>query len=284
MSTIVTINASDQISSSRANINTNFTNLNSDKIETSVLDTDSALAANSDTKIPSQKAVKTYIDTSGGANASETARGIVEEATDAEVTAGTATGATGAKLFVTPAKLATRLSASVPGKVDIDTTEITVGNTTVETTLFDATIAANTLGTNGALKFVALISNFGMTNANGLILRLKYGATTVSTLTLNNDAGAPGGTASNASGIIHGYLVADGATNAQKGALFVTVGDELMTASAASVSGTVGVKASSGTAAENSTGALTLTLSADWTSADASSTITVEFWVLEKLL
>lgn len=43
--------------------------------------------------------------------ASETVRGVVEEATDAEVTAGTATGATGAKLFVTPAKLQTLLGA-----------------------------------------------------------------------------------------------------------------------------------------------------------------------------
>ena len=38
--------------------------------------------------------------------ASETELGSVEEATTAEVAAGTATGATGAKLFVTPAKLA----------------------------------------------------------------------------------------------------------------------------------------------------------------------------------
>lgn len=38
--------------------------------------------------------------------ASETGAGIVEEATQAEVAAGTATGGTGAKLFVTPAKLA----------------------------------------------------------------------------------------------------------------------------------------------------------------------------------
>lgn len=105
MSTITTIQGTDVISTSRAVINTNFSNLNTDKIETSYLDTDTALAANSDTKIPSQKAVKTYIDTSGGANASETVRGIVEEATDAEVAAGTATGGTGAKLFVTPAKL-----------------------------------------------------------------------------------------------------------------------------------------------------------------------------------
>jgi hypothetical protein len=110
MATITTINGSDNISTSDTVINTNFANLNSDKIETSYIDTDTSLAANSDSKIATQKAVKTYIDTSGGANASETVRGIVEEATDAEVTAGTATGATGAKLFVTPAKLATRLS------------------------------------------------------------------------------------------------------------------------------------------------------------------------------
>jgi len=62
MSTITTINASDLISNSRSDINTNFSNLNTDKIETSVIDTDTALAANSDAKIPSQKAVKAYAD------------------------------------------------------------------------------------------------------------------------------------------------------------------------------------------------------------------------------
>ena len=115
MSTITALVGTDGITTanSMAKINTNFTNLNTDKIETSYLDTDTSLAANSDTKIATQKAVKTYIDTSGGANASETVRGIVEEATDAEVTAGTATGGTGAKLIVTPAKLATRLSSLV---------------------------------------------------------------------------------------------------------------------------------------------------------------------------
>lgn len=62
MATITTINSGDNISSSRADINTNFTNLNTDKIETSVIDTDTALAANSDSKLPSQKAVKAYVD------------------------------------------------------------------------------------------------------------------------------------------------------------------------------------------------------------------------------
>lgn len=71
-------------------------------MELSYLDTDTAMAANSDVKVPSQKAVKSYIDNVGGANASTTVRGIVEEATQAEVDAGTAIGATGARLFINP--------------------------------------------------------------------------------------------------------------------------------------------------------------------------------------
>lgn len=62
MATITTINGSDAISTSDTVINTNFANLNSDKIETSVLDTDTALTANSDAKIATQKAVKAYAD------------------------------------------------------------------------------------------------------------------------------------------------------------------------------------------------------------------------------
>jgi microcystin-dependent protein len=66
MSTIVVIAASDAITNSRADINTNFAALNTDKLETSVVDTDTALAADSDAKVPSQKAVKAYIDALGG--------------------------------------------------------------------------------------------------------------------------------------------------------------------------------------------------------------------------
>lgn len=114
MSTLTTINGSDVISTSRTTINNNFSALNSDKIETSVIDTDTTLAANSDSKIASQKATKAYADSIVGTNASETVKGIVEEATDAEVTAGTATGATGAKLFITPAKLSTFFTSAIP--------------------------------------------------------------------------------------------------------------------------------------------------------------------------
>lgn len=66
MSTITTILGTDTITSSRTVLNANMAALNTDKIETSVIDTDTALAANSDSKIPSQKAVKAYIDALGG--------------------------------------------------------------------------------------------------------------------------------------------------------------------------------------------------------------------------
>lgn len=105
MSSITNINSTDLITDSRAVINDNFNNLNTDKLETSVLDTDTTLAANSDSKVATQRAVKAYVDAGGNVNATETNKGIVEIATAAEVAAGTATGATGASLVVTPATI-----------------------------------------------------------------------------------------------------------------------------------------------------------------------------------
>lgn len=109
MATITALVGTDGVTTanSMTKINANFANLNSDKIETSYLDTDTTLAANSDSKIATQKAVKAYVDIGGNVNASTTAKGIVEEATAAEISAGTAAGATGARLFVNPSTLLT---------------------------------------------------------------------------------------------------------------------------------------------------------------------------------
>ena len=142
MSTITVIQSSDLITNSRAVINTNFSNLNTDKIETSYLDTDTTLAANSDSKMATQKAVKAYVDAGGNVNASETAKGIVEEATDTEVTNGSSTGGTGAKLFITPAKLATRLSTITSPVINAYTTEATIAGSS--TTRFDITNPSGT--------------------------------------------------------------------------------------------------------------------------------------------
>lgn len=283
MSTIVTIAAGDNISSSRSDINTNFSNLNTDKFESSNIDTDTTLAANSDTKVPSQKAIKTYVDTQGGANASETARGIVEEATDAEVTAGTATGATGAKLFVTPAKLLTYLSAGLPGKIEVDATEVTVANTVTETTLFDVSVAANTLSTNNAIRVTIYLSDFQCDSSESITFRLKYGATTIASLTMTTT----GATSSNIDlngAIITGLIVADGATNAQKGFLMFIGGDGVLEDdNLASVDGERGIGGGNGTATEDSTASKTLSVTAQWAATGASNTITAEAWIVEKI-
>ena len=81
MSTITTINASDAPKDSRAVINTNFSNLNTDKIETSVLSTSGTLTENSDSRVATQKATKTYVDTQVAANAVPTCLTLIPKPT-----------------------------------------------------------------------------------------------------------------------------------------------------------------------------------------------------------
>lgn len=76
---------------------------------------------NADTQIVDKK----YVDDvalSGAPDASTTVKGIVEEATEAETIAGTATGGTGARLFANPLNLLAFLNAKI-------TVETTSGNT-----------------------------------------------------------------------------------------------------------------------------------------------------------
>lgn len=62
---ITTIQSTDLITNSRADINNNFDSLLVNKIETDVITTDSTFAAASDSKLPSQLAVKQYVDAGG---------------------------------------------------------------------------------------------------------------------------------------------------------------------------------------------------------------------------
>lgn len=175
MSSITTINSGDLISTSRTDINTNFSNLNTDKIETSYLDTDTTLAANSDSKIATQKAVKAYVDTQGGANASTTVRGVVELATAAEINAGTATGATGAALVVTPdqLKLATSPVINVYGAASLgdSTTQFDITNPagttfryTWDSTGTDPGISTTTVPTGATVIFFSTAANIANCN------------------------------------------------------------------------------------------------------------------------
>lgn len=278
MSTLATIDASDLISDSRTDINANFSALNTDKIETSVIDTDTSLAANSDAKIPSQKAVKSYVDSAGATNASTSVRGVVEEATQSEIDAGTAAGATGARLFINPSTAvasSTTKGLTYKQKIEVDTTEITHGNSTTETTLFDTTISGGTLGTNNALRFTVYVSSYDIESSEINIL-LKYGGTTIGTINMSSLSMAP------IKGVIEGMVVADGATNAQKGFIkFQASANAGEAGGQASVGFTKFSGYANGTAAVDSTSNQTLAVTLDWGATGAENTLTAEFWVVE---
>lgn len=272
MSTLTTINASDTITSSRTVLNANMAALNTDKIETSVIDTDTTLAANSDAKIPSQKAVKAYVDAGGNVNASETTKGIVEEATDAEVNSASSTGGTGAKLFVTPAKLSTFLSTANYSKVrfpGLTDTAVDYDQSVTETALFTTTITAGDLGTDKIVKGRVYITNYETNSATEtLTIRLKYGTTTLSTAILD-----PGSTisANTKRGYIDFLIAADGSASAQSSVMHIFIFDNTLDGQDAAT----GVNnITTGTATENSATNLTLQVTGQWSTSTGTHNIT----------
>ena len=85
---------------------------------TALADDDLFLAGDATDSYRAKKITKANLATDLSAvDASETVKGVAEEATDAQVLAGTATGETGAKLFVTPAKLVTNLPSMTGGNL-----------------------------------------------------------------------------------------------------------------------------------------------------------------------
>lgn len=227
------------------------------------------------------------------ANASTTVKGVIEIATDAEVNAGTATGGTGAilaiaassagpvaankivqftsatKYPVADGSLITNLSAV--SKLSAVYTDVTLDNSSTETIIFSISVPASTLSTNNAVRLKLFLDQFITANARTAIFRLKYGSTTLVT----SNSFAPSTT--NEQGYIEAIILATGATNSQEASMTMLFNQETLTAGA-------GVKMSSfgtGTATEDSTGALNLVVTAQWSAANTGSTIRVSNAIAE---
>lgn len=165
MSTITTIQSSDLITNSRTDINTNFSNLNTDKIETSTLDTDTALAANSDSKIATQKAVKGYID-------AQTLTGLTIETT---------TGVTHSLTTTAGQKVIVWAKGDYSGSASSDSVVLKYNGVTKDTVAIDGIDASNESNafalmyteTPGAgTHNVTVTSGYGLGNV--VIIVLKY--------------------------------------------------------------------------------------------------------------
>lgn len=113
--------------------------------------------------------LKEYIDdiaVSGSPNASTTAKGIVEQATAAEVQAKTAAGATGAQLFINPANIGDILTVTL----------------SIETT----TGATHSLTTIAGERVIVWAKGVSSHNGVGGSVYLKYNGVTKDTCTFNN--------------------------------------------------------------------------------------------------
>lgn len=163
-------------------------------------------------------------------------------------------------------------------------TAVTVANTTDETNLISVSVPANSLGTGNVIKGVLYITNLqGISNAD-LYFRLKYGATTIGLVEARDLASSAVFT-----GKIEFELIANGAA-AQAGVIFVRLDrngsglqfvDSLSLLDTSELNAIGGATMAVGTAAEDSTAAKTLSVTADWSTGSASNTLTVTYGHIE---
>ncbi len=147
------------------------------------------------------------------------------------------------------------------GVLDQTATDITVGNTAAETTIYSKSITGGTLGSIGMLRLTLMLRAKTEDNGSGdpaasFTLRFKYGSTTLITVA-NSSAGV---IPSYVESIPVFYLLGDTATNIQLGKF----------------------GAARGTAAEDSTAAKTLAVTLQWSSAaGANQSAVMEHATLE---
>lgn len=182
-------------------------------------------------------------------------------------------------LSLGPAFAQTTISSSSTPVIDRVTANTTVGNTGVETTIYTKSIPGGTLGTNVRLRLTLQCQvDTDLVVGGGATIRLKYGATTLATMTqLVNDGVTdyPPATAY----ILEFWLSGDGATNAQIGHARGTI----QPASITTTNLIDALRQARGTSSEDSTLAKTLVITFQWGSAGVSNTITMEHAILEQL-
>lgn len=143
-------------------------------------------------------------------------------------------------------------------KITSTTTNVVI-STNAETDIFSATIPANSLGTADIIRGKINFTGWGIDVSKTFTLRFKYGSTTMSTGSFT-----PGFNSSTELGWVDFEIFGAGATNSQES--FIKFRSLKILATGVP---NLAVEAnrfiiSSGTAAEDSTGALTLAVSAQW--------------------
>lgn len=217
-------------------------------------------------------------------DASTTVKGVVEAATSSEVTAGTATGGTGAVLVVTPDALAGSTpvfnGSGLTGTTKLlntVTTDVTYASSTAENTLLSYSVPANTLGTSNVIRVTLHIQTLAVTNTNSWTIRFKYGATTISSKVYT-----PTGANASLAGKVEFLLAGAGTTSSQNGSHFISIGEDTYVGTSNSQR-MMFTSFSQGTASEDSTASKTLAITSQHSNSSVNDNITVAIIVTEVL-
>ncbi len=212
-------------------------------------------------KITFTNAFETTLITAAVGAASTSAAGKQENATAAETTTGTATDRT-----VTPDGLKNSVFGDLNAR---NTSDVTVGNTTDETSVFSATITGGDMGATGWLR-VTVTGSIEQSSGGGVnfTVRLKLGATTLCSALATMLSGANVGAFR-----FVGYI-ANTSSSAQKATLY----NEQLRTNVANQS-----KGITGTGAEDTSTNKTLDITAEWSAANANATLTKTIGMVELL-
>ncbi len=167
-------------------------------------------------------------------------------------------------------------------KVQFSVADVTVANTTTETAIATISLPGGVLKTANAVRIEAPISNFGIIRNSDITVRLKYGTTTIATalISCNDGSGAAAGFTT-AGGKIEALLFANADTAVQEGSVSIMIADADVEQNGNQTNALCSVAA--GTAAEDSTGALTLQVTVQWDAASASNTITAPHSIITRI-
>jgi len=194
-------------------------------------------------------------DNSATANRKQKAN--VYRATAQEAIDGTATNK-----FITPLQLSE--------KIAISTSDVTVTNTTTETTLVTQSIAANALTTGRAIRFRIKLTAQWTTNGSYLDYFVKFGGTQLMTVRID-----PSGTPSQTmSAILEWVIIGAGSSSQEANAIFTSFG----TTDPVPVFTVL-----SGTSSIDSTSAQTFLVTAQWQNASADLTTTMQNYIISKV-